>query len=187
STDAETALFRAIIKYRPRGLNRHFSMIGICKDLERDLGNSISSDQIWSFLSSCYDLDLLNEMEPDRLDDFDYIQTIRNVTSSSAPSLDRLKYFKEFQLPIHPATPEELSFLKLVDERRLETEVESPRTDHKTSSIGQSDPYESQENLNNVSKDEIKLTFGGDDGMESDLTEPDDFEDEEEEEEEEEE
>lgn len=61
TSDGETAFFRAVIRYRPRGSHRHFAVIGMCRELERELNTSISSEDVWSLLRTCYNLDFLNE------------------------------------------------------------------------------------------------------------------------------
>ncbi|PLW21313.1 hypothetical protein PCANC_01245 [Puccinia coronata f. sp. avenae] len=197
TTDGETAFFRSIIRYRPRGANRHFSMVGMCKDLERELHTVIPSEEIWSTLRSCYDLDILAEMEPDESEEIDRSKSTPEILRSKQHTL-----FREFQLPIHPSVPPEQSFLKLVDERRLELDhpspeqrspkvVHSPRRRTTTNSLKlhiDRSSHSSSKYLNTPSAKSTTDHRQGDsilqEGMESDLTEQEDYEEEEDEDEE---
>ncbi|MBW0466685.1 hypothetical protein O181_006400 [Austropuccinia psidii MF-1] len=168
STEGETAFFRSVIRYRPRGRNRHFSMVGICKDLERELQTVIPSDQIWSLLGSCYNLAILAEMDPDDPVDIDPSKSTLELLAAKDST------FQEFQLPIHPTIPPEQSFLTLVNQRRLEIDNPSlPRSSDSSSiSSGRSPAKRSSHNF------EVGQTV--EDGMESELTEQEDCDEEEE-------
>ncbi|POV99349.1 hypothetical protein PSHT_13579 [Puccinia striiformis] len=162
------AFFRAIIRYRPRGPNRHFSMVGICKDLERELNTVIPSEEIWSTLRSCYDLDMFAEMEPDELDD-----------------IDRITY---------PSYHTDRAIVQmLVDDRRLESSsarssperrspgISSPRR-RTTTNSSKLHTSSSSKYLNPSSAKSTADQRHSDhsEGMESDLTEQEDYEDEDE-------
>ncbi|KAI9620393.1 hypothetical protein H4Q26_013605 [Puccinia striiformis f. sp. tritici PST-130] len=188
TTDGETAFFRAIIRYRPRGPNRHFSMVGICKDLERELNTVIPSEEIWSTLRSCYDLDMFAEMEPDELDDIDRSKSTIDILRAKQHT-----HFREFQLPIHPTIPTERSFQVLVDDRRLESSsarssperrspgISSPRR-RTTTNSSKLHTSSSSKYLNPSSAKSTADQRHSDhsEGMESDLTEQEDYEDEDE-------
>ena len=55
----EIAFFRSIMRARPVGLHRHFHVLTIRNAILRDTGRSVSSDDVWKKLRSCYDLDIL--------------------------------------------------------------------------------------------------------------------------------
>ncbi|OAV90101.1 hypothetical protein PTTG_03282 [Puccinia triticina 1-1 BBBD Race 1] len=193
TTDGETAFFRSIIRYRPRGSSRHFSMVGICKDLERELQTVIPSDEIWKALRTCYDLDILAEMEPDEPDEIERSKSTIELLRSKQQT-----FFREFQLPIHPTIPAEQSFQSLVDERRLESSsgraspeqrspggASSPRRRTTTNSLklhldrsGQSSSRYLNPSSAKAGADHRPSDSNIQEGMESDLTEQEDYEDE---------
>ncbi|EFP87645.2 uncharacterized protein PGTG_13431 [Puccinia graminis f. sp. tritici CRL 75-36-700-3] len=201
TTDGETAFFRSIIRYRPRGSNRHFSMVGICKDLERELQTVIPSDEIWNTLRTCYDLDILAEMEPDEPDEIE-----RNKSTVELLRSKQHTFFREFQLPIHPSIPAEQSFQSLIDERRLESSsarsspeqrspgmVSSPRRRTTANSLKLHLDRSGQSSSSKYLNPSSAAKSGSDhrigdptiqEGMESDLTEQEDYEDDDDEEEE---
>jgi len=62
SVEFEIALFRAIIKHRPLGLNKHFAMIGVQEMLREEMGREYSSQQIWQTLAEMYNLDEMDSL-----------------------------------------------------------------------------------------------------------------------------
>lgn len=194
--DGETAFFRSIIRYRPRGQNRHFSMVGMCKDLERELQTVIPSEKIWSNLRSCYNLDILSEMEPDDPDEIERSRSTLEILNSKKST------FQEFQLPIDSTLPAGFSFLELINERRLETSnpsspgspssTASPRrrTTFNSSSKYHVDRLTTHKHSNkhhptDSSTSKTLESTSPQEGMESDLTEPEDYDEDDEEEREE--
>ncbi|KAG5440809.1 hypothetical protein PCK2_000108, partial [Pneumocystis canis] len=57
--DEEIALLRAICKYRPVGIHKHFRIISIMQEMG---SFSIRSSDIWEKLKTLYDLELLDEI-----------------------------------------------------------------------------------------------------------------------------
>ncbi|EGF98787.1 uncharacterized protein MELLADRAFT_73526 [Melampsora larici-populina 98AG31] len=176
TTHGETAFFRAVIRYRPRGSHRHFAVIAMCKDLERELNTFVSTEEVWDLLRTSYNLDLLNERDPDVIDDSDPSLTTKDLAGER---------FYEFQLPIHPTTPSELSFLPFVDQRRLDNNpspisspgplsVKHPRDHIKSLRSG------SITNSVNEGDSCLEDAIANEDGMESDLTEQEELDDEDE-------
>ncbi|KAG0139443.1 hypothetical protein CROQUDRAFT_54710 [Cronartium quercuum f. sp. fusiforme G11] len=174
--NGETAFFRAVIRYRPRGSHRHFAVMGMCKELERELNTSISSEDVWSLLRSCYNIDILNERDLEVLDDSDPSHLCKDSAG------DR---FSEFQLPIHPTTPSDLSFLSFINQRRLET-IPSPVSSPDPLSFKHPRDQSRRMRSGSVGIAPIKIesrhadTITAEDGMESDLTEQEDLDEEDE-------
>ncbi|KNZ64580.1 uncharacterized protein VP01_1012g3 [Puccinia sorghi] len=182
TTDGETAFFRSIIRYRPRGPNRHFSMVGICRDLERELHAVVPSRLIWNALRSCYDLDILAEMEPDEADEIDGSKSTEELLRSKQET-----FFREFQLPIDPSVPPEQSFQRLVDDRRLASSSDGSSPEQRPRSLPPTSPRRRTTSnslklhiLDRPSSSKPKsapdLNFLQE-GMESDLTEQEDYDD----------
>lgn len=59
TVEGEIAFFRSIMRARPVGLHRHFHVLTIRNAILRDTGRSVSTDDVWKKLRSCYDLDIL--------------------------------------------------------------------------------------------------------------------------------
>ncbi|KAG5437548.1 hypothetical protein PCANB_000976 [Pneumocystis canis] len=59
TVDEEIALLRAICKYRPVGIHKHFRIISIMQEMS---SFSIRSSDIWEKLKTLYDLELLDEI-----------------------------------------------------------------------------------------------------------------------------
>ena len=59
TVEGEIAFFRSIMRARPVGLHRHFHVLTIRNAILRDTGRSVSVDDLWRKLRSCYDLDIL--------------------------------------------------------------------------------------------------------------------------------
>lgn len=56
----EIALFRAVIKARPVGLNRHFHFLSVQQSMTTELGHDVQLSDIKRKLASLYDLDGLD-------------------------------------------------------------------------------------------------------------------------------
>lgn len=54
------ALFRAVIKSRPVGLNRHFHFLSVQQSMTTELGHDVELADIKRTLASLYDLDGLD-------------------------------------------------------------------------------------------------------------------------------
>ncbi|TGZ56990.1 hypothetical protein CRM22_010042 [Opisthorchis felineus] len=64
SPQMEIELFRAIMKYKPVGADRHFQMIYIKSILNSRLhSSSLTTDDVWQKLESLYNMDELHESE----------------------------------------------------------------------------------------------------------------------------
>ncbi|CCL99712.1 uncharacterized protein FIBRA_01734 [Fibroporia radiculosa] len=68
TVEGEIALFRSVMRARPVGLHRHFHVLTICNAILRDTGHSISIDDVWKKLRSCYNLDVLENIEVEGYD-----------------------------------------------------------------------------------------------------------------------
>lgn len=121
--------------------------------------------------------------EHDVVDESDPTQLIKDSSGHS---------FDEFQLPIHPSTPSELSFISFIDERRLESNPSPASSPHSFPLKPPRDPTRRGRsgslgyNLNAADPRQDDV-HGLDDGVESDLTEQEDLEEDGEEEQDEEE
>ena len=56
STEFQIAFLRAVIKHRPIGLSKHFSMLGMQKMLLNELGRSIDADTLWATMDEWYNM-----------------------------------------------------------------------------------------------------------------------------------
>ncbi|KAK9239707.1 chromatin modification-related protein EAF7-domain-containing protein [Lipomyces kononenkoae] len=63
--EQETALFKAICRYKPVGINRHFLMICICQMVNNGniQGAHLTMKSIWDKLAALYNLEELDELE----------------------------------------------------------------------------------------------------------------------------
>ncbi|KAK9476149.1 chromatin modification-related protein EAF7-domain-containing protein [Lipomyces japonicus] len=84
SIEQEIALFKAICRYKPVGINKHFLMVCICQMVNNPnvQGPYLTTKSIWDKLATLYDLegldDLVGHLKPNR--------TIRKNGSSQSPS-----------------------------------------------------------------------------------------------------
>lgn len=62
TTDAEIALFRAIARARPVGMNRHFNMLAILQMIKHETGRTVSAEDVWEKMRGLYDLNALEEL-----------------------------------------------------------------------------------------------------------------------------
>ena len=62
TVDGEIHFFRSIMRARPVGVNRHFHVMSIQTAIEKGLKQSVSVDDIWKKLESCYDLEALESL-----------------------------------------------------------------------------------------------------------------------------
>ena len=62
SAEFDIALFRAIIKHRPLGINKHFAMVGIQAMLKEELGKEIETTTIWDTLGELYNLEEMHQL-----------------------------------------------------------------------------------------------------------------------------
>ena len=67
TVEGEIAFFRSMMRARPVGLHRHFHVLTIRNAILRDTGRSVSTDDLWRKLRSCYDLDILEGIVRGRL------------------------------------------------------------------------------------------------------------------------
>lgn len=62
STEFQIAFLRAVIKHRPIGLSKHFSMLGMQRMLFNELGRSIDADTLWAALEESYNLKEMDQL-----------------------------------------------------------------------------------------------------------------------------
>jgi hypothetical protein len=62
SVDGENVLFRAMTRARPIGIHRHFHMMCILRQIQKETGHLLDGDVIWEKLREMYDLDTLNDL-----------------------------------------------------------------------------------------------------------------------------
>ncbi|OCH89901.1 hypothetical protein OBBRIDRAFT_888069 [Obba rivulosa] len=65
SVEGEIAFFSALMRARPVGIHRHFHVLTMCNDIQKQTGRVVSIGEIWHKLSTCYDLDMLENIEVD--------------------------------------------------------------------------------------------------------------------------
>ncbi|RKP09952.1 chromatin modification-related protein EAF7-domain-containing protein [Thamnocephalis sphaerospora] len=109
----EAVLFRAVTRYKPVGMHKHFRMLAVLREFNRRSKVRRTAAEIWAHLTTMYDLDMLDEMEEDGEQvelgwrDADGDQTIQ----------------REFRLPAH-------EFEDLVPElRKLLRDTDDPEED----------------------------------------------------------
>ncbi|KAK9455245.1 chromatin modification-related protein EAF7-domain-containing protein [Dipodascopsis uninucleata] len=63
--EQETALFKAICRYKPVGMNKHFLMVCICHMVNNSFvqGSYLTTKSIWDKLNTLYNLEGLDELE----------------------------------------------------------------------------------------------------------------------------
>ena len=61
--EKEVQLFYALGGRRPVGINRFFQMIFVQEEFNRLTGQEVTSEVIWKYLDTLYDMDALNENE----------------------------------------------------------------------------------------------------------------------------
>jgi MRG-binding protein len=59
TVEGEISFFRAVMRSRPVGIQRHFHVLSIRNSIEKDTGHLVSTDAIWEKLKICYDLEAL--------------------------------------------------------------------------------------------------------------------------------
>lgn len=62
TVEGEISFFRSLMRARPVGLHRHFHVLSMRNAIHQDTGQSVSIDEIWEKLRSCYDLDALENL-----------------------------------------------------------------------------------------------------------------------------
>ncbi|KAI9597512.1 chromatin modification-related protein EAF7-domain-containing protein [Syncephalis fuscata] len=62
TTAMEIALFRAIARHKPVGLHKHFRMMGVVEEYNRQSPIKLTAEDIWTHLAAMYDLTSLDEM-----------------------------------------------------------------------------------------------------------------------------
>ncbi|KTW32401.1 uncharacterized protein T551_00491 [Pneumocystis jirovecii RU7] len=87
TVDEEIALLRAVCKYRPIGIHKHFRIISIMQEMNSFM---IKSADIWEKLKTLYNLELLDEIS----------ERFRNGKDNQRKEdLAQEPYFTEFLLP----------------------------------------------------------------------------------------
>ncbi|RKP23657.1 chromatin modification-related protein EAF7-domain-containing protein [Syncephalis pseudoplumigaleata] len=62
TTAMEIALFRAVARHKPVGLHKHFRMMGVVEEYNRQSPIKLNAEDIWLHLANMYDLTSLDEM-----------------------------------------------------------------------------------------------------------------------------
>ncbi|KAH8114730.1 chromatin modification-related protein EAF7-domain-containing protein [Phellopilus nigrolimitatus] len=78
TVEGEIHFFRALMRSRPVGINRHFHVITMQAAIEKGTKRSVPIDDIWRKLESCYNLDALEALEAE-------YESNANPSSSSTP------------------------------------------------------------------------------------------------------
>ncbi|KAK9468505.1 chromatin modification-related protein EAF7-domain-containing protein [Lipomyces arxii] len=88
SIEQETALFKAICRYKPVGLDKHFLMMCICQMVNNSNveGPYLTTKSIWDKLSTLYNLDGLDELEDGSEESFSESAA---ETRSATPAITR--------------------------------------------------------------------------------------------------
>ncbi|KAI0789741.1 hypothetical protein C8Q75DRAFT_764747 [Abortiporus biennis] len=122
--EGEISFFRSLMRARPVGIHRHFHVLAMRNAIHRDTGHWVATDDIWSKLKSCYDLDILENIEADGYDTPNTMSPSMPVPSPS-PSEDLLShpYFRqEYHLPNDPFID------NLIAQRRMRGTASLPST-----------------------------------------------------------
>ncbi|PCH40025.1 hypothetical protein WOLCODRAFT_136615 [Wolfiporia cocos MD-104 SS10] len=127
TVEGEIAFFRSMMRARPVGLHRHFHVLTIRNAILRDSGRVVTIDDLWTKLRSCYDLDILENIELDGYDPPGYY-----AESSPSSSLPPRSPSPSENLSLHPffrhefALPAEESFDSLIATRRMRASASLP-------------------------------------------------------------
>ena len=62
TVEGEIHFFRALMRARPVGINRHFHVLTMKEVIEKGTKTTISVEDIWRKLESCYNLDALEAL-----------------------------------------------------------------------------------------------------------------------------
>lgn len=139
TVEGEISFFRSLMRARPVGLHRHFHVLSMRNAIHQDTGQSVSIDEIWEKLRSCYDLDALENLEAEGYESPGSSQSTPQVTGSPSPTanLSAHPFFrKEFSLPLDD------SFEPMISARRMHSSASpsppasSPAPPVKTSGRG---------------------------------------------------
>ncbi|KAJ3321323.1 hypothetical protein HDV06_004427 [Boothiomyces sp. JEL0866] len=68
----ETALYQAIILYRPIGIHSNFRLVNIHRYLVANMGTNISISEIKEYLDTLYDLKSLSEKQDEEIPQSDF-------------------------------------------------------------------------------------------------------------------
>ncbi|TBU44480.1 hypothetical protein BD309DRAFT_958431 [Dichomitus squalens] len=68
TVEGEIAFFRSLMRARPVGIHRHFHVLTMRNSIVRDTGRLVEVDELWRKLRTCYDLDVLENIEADGYD-----------------------------------------------------------------------------------------------------------------------
>jgi len=112
SVQGEISLFRAVTRARPIGIHRHFHMMCILRQIQKETGEWIDGHQVWKKLKEMYDLDTLNDLEEAAEDDYN------GFVRSPSPSeiLSNHPFFKqEYSLY---SLPRDMDLDTIMDVRR---------------------------------------------------------------------
>ncbi|KAI8588636.1 chromatin modification-related protein EAF7-domain-containing protein [Geranomyces variabilis] len=92
TAEHEIALFDALTKFRPVGVHKHFRMLSVQRHIHHATGTTFTVAQLWSHLSTFYELEALDAMADETDDDISFDARRKR---SGYP----FKVVAEFQLP----------------------------------------------------------------------------------------
>jgi MRG-binding protein len=158
TTAQEIALFKALIRYKPTGMHKHFHMLSVSSFL-RSHGHALLPPQtgtlskqkeeqlvphtriagVWEKLSAIYDLDILNEREDQHaLAIARAASQDEDVAGDASPDPEMGEWVHEFTLPEHAGTrpagstdgeeDDEAQFAELMWQRRFPGDDEKERS-----------------------------------------------------------
>ncbi|THH20083.1 hypothetical protein EW146_g1185 [Bondarzewia mesenterica] len=102
TVEGEISFFRSLMRARPIGLHRHFHVLSMRNAIHKDTGQSVSIDEIWEKLRSCYDLDALENLETEGYESPGSSRPHSQLARSPSPSQNLFAhpFFRnEFSLP----------------------------------------------------------------------------------------
>ncbi|EJC97824.1 uncharacterized protein FOMMEDRAFT_143378 [Fomitiporia mediterranea MF3/22] len=172
TVEGEIHFFRALMRARPVGINRHFHVMSIQAAIEKGTKQSVSVDEIWRKLESCYNLEALEALEAE-------YESGNNTQSDSSTPQPTASPKEGDNLQTHPFFREEFSlppdgFIESLQAERRIRATESPMSTAspapaRNSSEGASKRGRKRKASNEPSKADLAGLVSGDSDS-SDLT-----------------
>ncbi|OJT15241.1 hypothetical protein TRAPUB_8163 [Trametes pubescens] len=136
SVEGEIAFFRSLMRARPVGIHRHFHVLTMRNAILRDTGELVAIDDLWAKLRTCYDLDILENIEADGYD-------FPGEGPASTPPLPPRSPSPSDNLSMHPffrheyTLPHDETFETIMSERRMRASVSLPSSSPAPSPVTQ--------------------------------------------------